>query len=653
MDLTSGVANPSPVSHLTPIYISGPAKITKPGYYRLTDDIIPSGDNELPGTPTQICIKISSSDVTLDGMGHTIDGKHITKMKTASEGNAYSLPSSGIAVYGYYENDWASDVIISNITIQNWYWGITGYHMKNSEVRNIVATNNNEGIFLTHTSGIVIQNSTFIQNDYDGIKGTDVENTLLINNEIKYNRNDGISLDGKLQQAFFWNIFGREIILPGIYFDQSQTSGNRQVIIQNSVSDSNNGISIANSNSNKIVSNTITNTSTGISLYNCGPDKILENNTFFQTQEKTSIENPEMPLSLLLGVILIILFKVFANGINIAVEIVTKPLKGKFFFKPETPAGLMDEPTTSVFHWHLPIFVRNNLFESVLGAIILGGAFTYAQYGRIDLFSLAMLTLIAGVVIVSHEFVHFFTAQRLGLHANFRIWGVGVIITLLSSVVFRNVFGQSVLTTIQNEDECDREKLALVMLSGPIISLILSSGFYALYLMQGTYSSLAMIGFEMSLVTAFVSFLPITSLDGERVFKWNKLIWASAFIPIYMIYGYFFIYSDVLVLAISVVLGAIVFGFWHMRKSVKGKNIGATMSRWTRYLLISIAVLVIARLTNYVVAGYRNYSSGIFSFGTPLNNMVLTVTTVLTIGALIAIVISACAVIVGVISRKK
>ncbi len=56
--------------------------------------------------------------------------------------------------------------------------------------------------------------------------------------------------------------------------------------------------------------------------------------------------------------------------------------------------------------------------------------------------------------------------------------------------------------------------------------------------MGGTYASLAWTGLNMSLLTAVVSFIPLFPMEGERVYKWNKLVWLMVFIPIALAYGY-------------------------------------------------------------------------------------------------------------------
>ena len=113
----------------------------------------------------------------------------------------------------------------------------------------------------------------------------------------------------------------------------------------------------------------------------------------------------------------------------------------------------------------------------------------------------------------------------------------------LTTSILGSIVGQPVRTAIEREDEYEKKILALIMLAGPLVSLVLSASFLLLYLMKGPYSSLAMIGLDMSLLTALVSFLPISPMEGERVFKWNKLVWVVVFVPVLLAYCYFLIFQ--------------------------------------------------------------------------------------------------------------
>jgi hypothetical protein len=189
----------------------------------------------------------------------------------------------------------------------------------------------------------------------------------------------------------------------------------------------------------------------------------------------------------------------------------------------------------------ISFLLKNNIAVSLLGASVFGGAFTYLSSlgNKIEVF--ALLTFVGGIVMIVPRVVQYLAANKMGMSAEYRLWWGGMIVVFLTTSVLGNVFGQPVRTAIDREDEYEKKKLALIMLAGPLVSLILSASFLMLYMMRGTYASLAWTGLNMSLLTALVSFMPISPMEGERVFKWSKLVWVVVFIPILLVYGYFFI----------------------------------------------------------------------------------------------------------------
>jgi hypothetical protein len=174
--------------------------------------------------------------------------------------------------------------------------------------------------------------------------------------------------------------------------------------------------------------------------------------------------------------------------------------------------------------------------------VILGGAFTFiTSFGlKIDIF--VTWIIISAIVVIVPKAIQYIVAGKKGILAEYRLWWGGILIMILTTVIFRYVFGQPVRTEIEREDECDKKKLAIVMLAGPLVSILLSSIFLVMYLMKGTYASLGLMGLEMSLLTSVVTFLPISPMDGERVYVWNKIIWAVIFFPVLFVYSYFLIF---------------------------------------------------------------------------------------------------------------
>ena len=113
-----------------PIQINSCTRISSPGEYVLTQNIINSGVTS--------CINITSSDVILDGAGYTVDG-------------------NGLTNYGLSANN-VNRVIVKNLIVQDW----------NTRAVNIVNSNNNNFSNITVKSG-----------NYDGFSLQNSNNNIL------------------------------------------------------------------------------------------------------------------------------------------------------------------------------------------------------------------------------------------------------------------------------------------------------------------------------------------------------------------------------------------------------------------------------------------------------------------------------------------
>jgi len=74
------------------------------------------------------------------------------------------------------------------------------------------------------------------------------------------------------------------------------------------------------------------------------------------------------------------------------------------------------------------------------------------------------------------------------------------------------------------------------MIADPLISLCFAFTCLARISLGGIFATAGAIGFSMNLLTCVYSLLPIKPLDGEGVYKWNKVIWAVFFIPVLVMY---------------------------------------------------------------------------------------------------------------------
>jgi len=112
--------------------------------YTIPADVSNSGYN--------CCINITASNVTINGAGHTIDGRD-----TAS--------TSGICVNK--TGTTLTNVTIENVTLTDWYYGIYSRNISNSKIRNVSSSSSILGIELDYSSNNNISNNTLQENLID------------------------------------------------------------------------------------------------------------------------------------------------------------------------------------------------------------------------------------------------------------------------------------------------------------------------------------------------------------------------------------------------------------------------------------------------------------------------------------------------------
>jgi|GEM_PF-6438472 len=146
--------------------------ISSPGYYYLANNIINSD--------ADVCIKITSSDVILDGRGHIIDGVEVID----GMGSSTAILVSNFA--DIYDYEVLTNVTIKNITVTEWYWGVKFDYVKDSRIENSSFSGNEEAIQLFESSNNLIANNTFTNNREGVLAYSDS-----INNVIKFNTFSG------------------------------------------------------------------------------------------------------------------------------------------------------------------------------------------------------------------------------------------------------------------------------------------------------------------------------------------------------------------------------------------------------------------------------------------------------------------------------
>jgi Zn-dependent protease len=165
----------------------------------------------------------------------------------------------------------------------------------------------------------------------------------------------------------------------------------------------------------------------------------------------------------------------------------------------------------------------------------LPAAVSNAPLDALTILGIELVTVGSGFVL--HELSHKFTAQRYGYWAEFRMWPLGLVFALVTSLL-GIIFAAPGATYISgmNISEAENGKISI---AGPLTNVAVALCFLPIWLFlssMGFYWHL--LGFEGVFVNVFLAafnLLPLMPLDGAKVFHWNKLIWAVLFFPLALI----------------------------------------------------------------------------------------------------------------------
>ena len=135
------------------------------------------------------------------------------------------------------------------------------------------------------------------------------------------------------------------------------------------------------------------------------------------------------------------------------------------------------------------------------------------------------LALIFTATFIFHEIAHKMMAQHYGLWAEFRLTQLGAMLTLISIFLPIKVISPGVIRIV---GVANKESVGKISLAGPVTNLMLSMVFLVLNSYFG--GLLALAGAVLNSWAAFFNLIPFSVFDGEKVFRWNRKVWALCFL---------------------------------------------------------------------------------------------------------------------------
>ena len=141
-----------------------------------------------------------------------------------------------------------------------------------------------------------------------------------------------------------------------------------------------------------------------------------------------------------------------------------------------------------------------------------------------------LLGLSALLVVVSflfHEFGHKFTAQRAGLWSEYRMYPMGLVLSLVMSFLG---FLFAAPGAVYIHGNMDARTNGRVSIAGPVVNIVLA-GIGIAGCFATNHTPLVFVFIMLANLNAFlavVNLLPIPPLDGSKVLTWNKAVWVCA-----------------------------------------------------------------------------------------------------------------------------
>lgn len=145
--------------------------------------------------------------------------------------------------------------------------------------------------------------------------------------------------------------------------------------------------------------------------------------------------------------------------------------------------------------------------------------------GYIGLFGMCLLLVVMSFLF--HEFGHKFMAQKYGLWSEFRMWPIGLVLTLVTSLIGFLFASPGAVMIAGN---MDKKMNGMVSIAGPAVNIVLCViGIIGWLATNGT--DFVIFFYMLTSLNAWLAIfnlIPVPPLDGSKIIYWNLIVWGVA-----------------------------------------------------------------------------------------------------------------------------
>ena len=185
-------------------------------------------------------------------------------------------------------------------------------------------------------------------------------------------------------------------------------------------------------------------------------------------------------------------------------------------------------------------FTRNEIRDLIIAFIVISVAFAISNvglniHGFISILPIVMIG--AGIGCLSHELGHKYVAMKYGYQSEFKAWPLGLVIALVTAFIGW-VFAAPGSTQVYADDISD-EMNGKIAIAGPMANMTLALAFILIATLAYYLTDFSLIftliylicavGFSVNSFLATFNLLPLYSLDGTKILKWNIKYWILIF----------------------------------------------------------------------------------------------------------------------------